>query len=90
MKKGVSVLLDVLASCLMPLIRMLMAASLFKTIAAIIGPDMLGLVDAKDDLYVLLSALCSLSRRRIAAPKHIPPTVKAASNTEGATTVSIP
>lgn len=54
-KKGVSVLLDVLASCLMPLIPMLMAASLFKTIAAIIGPDMLGLVDAKDDLYVLLS-----------------------------------
>lgn len=54
-KKGVSVLLDVLASCLMPLIPMLMAASLFKTIAAIIGPDMLGLVDAKDDLYVLFS-----------------------------------
>ena len=54
-KKGVSVLLDVLASCLMPLIPMLIAASLFKTIAAIIGPDMLGLVDAKDDLYVLFS-----------------------------------
>ena len=54
-KKGVSVLLDVLASCLMPLIPMLIAASLFKTIAAIIGPDMLGLVDAKDDLYVLFT-----------------------------------
>lgn len=54
-KKGVSVLLDVLASCLMPLIPMLIAASLFKTVAAIIGPDMLGLVDAKDDLYVLFS-----------------------------------
>lgn len=54
-KEGVSVLLDVLASCLMPLIPMLIAASLFKTIAAIIGPDMLGLVDAKDDLYVLFS-----------------------------------
>lgn len=47
--------MDVLASCLMPLIPMLIAASLFKTIAAIIGPDMLGLVDAKDDLYVLFS-----------------------------------
>ena len=54
-KKGVSVLLDVLASCLMPLIPMLIAASLFKTIAAIIGPDMLGLVNAKDDLYVLFT-----------------------------------
>ena len=54
-KKGVSVLLDVLASCLMPLIPMLIAASLFKTIAAIIGPDMLGLVNAESDLYVLFS-----------------------------------
>ena len=54
-KKGVSVLLDVLASCLMPLIPMLIAASLFKTLAAIIGPDMLGLVDAESDLYVLFS-----------------------------------
>ena len=54
-KKGVSVLLDVLASCLMPLIPMLIAASLFKTIAAIIGPDMLGLVNSESDLYVLFS-----------------------------------
>lgn len=54
-KKGVSVLLDVLASCLMPLIPMLIAASLFKTLAAIIGPDMLGLVNAESDLYVLFS-----------------------------------
>lgn len=54
-KKGVSVLLDVLASCLMPLIPMLIAASLFKTIAAIIGPDMLGLVNAESDLYVLFT-----------------------------------
>lgn len=54
-KKGVSVLLDVLASCLMPLIPMLIAASLFKTLAAIIGPDMLGLVNAESDLYVLFT-----------------------------------
>nr|WP_239461095.1 PTS transporter subunit EIIC [Faecalicoccus acidiformans] len=44
-----------MASCLMPLIPMLIAASLFKTIAAIIGPDMLGLVNAESDLYVLFS-----------------------------------
>ena len=54
-KKGVSVLLDVLASCLMPLIPMLIAASLFKTIAAIIGPDMLWLVNGESDLYVLFT-----------------------------------
>ena len=54
-KKGVSVLLDVLASCLMPLIPTLIAASLFKTLAAIIGPDMLGLVNAESDLYVLFT-----------------------------------
>lgn len=47
--------MDVLASCLMPLIPMLIAASLFKTVAAIIGPDMLGLVNAESDLYVLFS-----------------------------------
>lgn len=40
-KHYVSMLLDVLAACLMPLIPMLIAASMFKTLAAILGPDML-------------------------------------------------
>lgn len=54
-KKGLNVFLDVLASCLMPLIPMLIAASMFKTVAAIVGPDMLGLVSSKDPLYILLT-----------------------------------
>ena len=45
-KHGLSVFLDVLASCLMPLIPMLIAASMFKTLAAILGPDMLHWIDA--------------------------------------------
>lgn len=40
-KHYVSMLLDVLAACLMPLIPMLIAASMFKTLAPILGPDML-------------------------------------------------
>lgn len=40
-KHYVSMLLDVLAACLMPLIPMLIATSMFKTLAAILGPDML-------------------------------------------------
>lgn len=40
-KHYVSMLLDVLAACLMPLIPMLITASMFKTLAAILGPDML-------------------------------------------------
>lgn len=54
-KHGLSVFLDVLASCLMPLIPMLIAASLFKTFAAILGPDMLKWIDANDSLYILLT-----------------------------------
>lgn len=48
-------LLDTLSACLTPLIPMLIAAAMFKTIAAIIAPDMLNLVDTTDDIYVLLS-----------------------------------
>lgn len=40
-KHYVSMLLDALAACLMPLIPMLIVASMFKTLAAILGPDML-------------------------------------------------
>ena len=53
-KHGVSIFLDVLSSCLMPLIPMLIAASMFKTLAAILGPDMLHWVSDKDALYILL------------------------------------
>ena len=54
-KHGVSIFLDVLSSCLMPLIPMLIAASMFKTLAAILGPDMLHWVSDKDALYILLT-----------------------------------
>lgn len=54
-KHSLSVFLDVLASCLMPLIPMLIAASMFKTLAAILGPDMLHWIDASSSLYVLFT-----------------------------------
>lgn len=54
-KHGLSVFLDVLASCLMPLIPMLIAASMFKTLAAILGPDMLHWINASDSLYILFT-----------------------------------
>ena len=47
--------LNVLSGCLTPLIPMLIAGSLFKTIVAICGPDMLNVLSAESDLYVLFT-----------------------------------
>mgnify|MGYP004700360619 CR=1 FL=1 len=46
---------DYLAGSLTPLIPILLTASLFKTIAAIIGPTALKLVTEKSDLYTVLA-----------------------------------
>lgn len=54
-KSVFSKFLNVLSGCLTPLIPMLIAGSLFKTIVAICGPDMLNVLSAKSDLYVLFT-----------------------------------
>ena len=56
-KSVFSKFLNVLSGCLTPLIPMLIAGSLFKTIVAICGPDMLNVLSAESDLYVLFTFL---------------------------------
>ena len=48
-------ILNSLAGCLTPLIPMLIAGALFKTIVAVFGPDMLNILSAKSDLYQLFT-----------------------------------
>ena len=47
--------LDVLSSCLSPIIPVLISAAMFKTVLALLGPDMLNVITAESDLYVLLN-----------------------------------
>lgn len=47
--------LDGVAGCLTPLIPMLMAASMFKLLTALLGPDMLNILSTKSDLYILFT-----------------------------------
>ena len=47
-------ILNYLSGSLTPLIPVIIAAAMFKTILAIIGPDMLKLITAESDLYRLL------------------------------------
>ena len=48
-------IMDVLAGSLVPLMPMLMAAAMFKTLASVLGPDMLKVLSADSDLYTLLT-----------------------------------
>lgn len=48
-------ILDNLAGCLTPLIPLLMAASIFKLLTAVLGPSMLNLISEGSDLYTLLT-----------------------------------
>jgi beta-glucoside PTS system EIICBA component len=48
-------ILDGIAGCLTPLIPLLMAASMFKLFAALLGPSMLKLISDSSDLYKLLT-----------------------------------
>jgi PTS system beta-glucosides-specific IIC component len=50
-----SSILDGIAGCLTPLIPLLMAASLFKLLASLLGPSMLGLISDKSDVYTLFT-----------------------------------
>ena len=47
-------ILNYLSGSLTPLIPVIIAAAMFKTIMAIIGPDMLGIASAESDIYRLL------------------------------------
>lgn len=47
--------LDTLSSCLSPIIPVLISAAMFKTVLALLGPDMLNVITAESDLYVLLN-----------------------------------
>ena len=48
-------ILNNLAGCLTPLIPLLMAASIFKLLAAVLGPSMLNLIAEGNDLYTLFT-----------------------------------
>lgn len=48
-------ILDGLAGCLTPLIPLLMAASMFKLLVALLGPSMLGLISETSDIFTLLT-----------------------------------
>lgn len=50
-------ILNYLSGSFTQLIPILMVAGLFKALAAIIGPDMLGLITAESNLYILLDFL---------------------------------
>ncbi|WP_206426651.1 PTS transporter subunit EIIC [Clostridium sp. E02] len=48
-------ILDYMAGSLTPLIPALITAALFKTLAAVLGPDMFGLLSKTSDLYTLFT-----------------------------------
>ncbi len=50
-------ILNYMAGCMTPLIPVMMASAMFKTLMVILGPDMLGLFGAESDVYILLDFL---------------------------------
>lgn len=56
-KKIGSNILNYMAGCMTPLIPVMMASAMFKTLMVILGPDMLGLFGAESDVYILLDFL---------------------------------
>ena len=53
LKRAGSNILNYMAACMTPMIPAMMAAALFRTIQVAIGPDMLGLVTAESNFYML-------------------------------------
>ena len=47
--------MEALAGCLVPLMPMLICASMFKTVASILGPDMLNVISSESTLYILFT-----------------------------------
>lgn len=43
-----------MAGCMTPIIPVLLAAALFRTLSAVLGPDLLGVLSPESDLYALL------------------------------------
>ncbi|USR87311.1 PTS transporter subunit EIIB [Lactiplantibacillus pentosus] len=54
-KTAGNLVLNKLAGCLTPLIPMLIAASMFKMFAAVLGPSMLNIIGTKTSLYQLFT-----------------------------------
>lgn len=48
-------IMDTLSGSLTPIIPVVLAASIFKMIVAVFGPDMLGILNAESDLYTLFT-----------------------------------
>lgn len=58
--KGVGMaILNYMSGSMTPLIPAMIAAAMFKTIQVVIGPDLLGLVSEKSDMYVLCDMMYS-------------------------------
>lgn len=55
LKSAGKAILNALSGSLVPLIPVLIAAALFKTVVALFGPDVLGWMHADSDLYVILT-----------------------------------
>ena len=55
LKRILSGVMDALSGSLVPLLPMLMAAAMFKTVVSILGPDMLHVISAESDLHTLLT-----------------------------------
>ena len=53
LKRAGSNILNYMAACMTPMIPAMMAAALFRTIQVAIGPDMLGLITAESNFYML-------------------------------------
>lgn len=53
LKKTGTSILNSLSGCLVPLIPVLIAAAMFKTVLAILGPNILGWLSTDNDLYIL-------------------------------------
>lgn len=56
-KKIGSNILNYMAGCMTPLIPVMMASAMFKTLMVVLGPDMLGLFGTDSDMYILLDFL---------------------------------
>ncbi|MGN1275781.1 MAG: PTS transporter subunit EIIC [Floccifex sp.] len=48
-------ILETLAGCLVPLMPMLICASMFKTVASILGPDMMNVISSESHLFILFN-----------------------------------
>ena len=55
LRRVLNKIMDALSGSLVPLLPMLMAAAMFKTLASVLGPNMLKVLAEDSDLYTLLS-----------------------------------